>query len=106
MAAPLPPILNKNNEFPIPDNVWDKMWARIKMLYPEREGLEEQVRGKTHAAPPLPRLPCVPTATVQQQLNAIQRYVESLEYNHIGALYGAFWEGGERGVGGSVLILS
>eukprot|EP00048_Salpingoeca_helianthica_P021047 m.10040 g.10040 ORF g.10040 m.10040 type:complete len:455 (+) comp5525_c0_seq1:27-1391(+) len=87
MAAPLPPILNKNNEFPIPTGVWDRMWTRAQTLYPEREQLEEEIRGKPLAVPPIPKLACVPSASVEQQLTAIQRFVEAFQYNHTGTQF-------------------
>lgn len=82
--ALLLPIINKHSEFPIPAGVWDRLWQRAQTLYPERAQLEEEVRGKSQPTPPMPRLLCLPSAPVEQQLIAIQKFVESFQYNHTG----------------------
>lgn len=76
----------QNKSFPITPRTWDSMWRHAKDLYPELD--DEAVDSLRQSPPPRPQLkPPVLSANqkAEDQILAIQRYIESFQYNHTGA---------------------
>lgn len=75
----------QNKSFPIVPDTWDAMWRHAKDLYPE---LDDEEFSSCRKSPPPRTVVKPPTLSanqkVEDQIYAIQRYVESLQYNHIG----------------------
>ena len=93
------PIQNKS--FPISSSVWERMWERAIKLYPECETDLNEARGKHAAAPAMPRLVVQLNAPIEDQIAHIQKFVESLQYNHTGEW--KRWEEGKMKRGRTVV---
>ena len=74
--------------FPIQEATWNKMWKYIVATHPEGESIALSIRGKackkvSILSPPTVSLAC----SAQDNLLAVQRYMEELQYNHTGTQF-------------------
>ena len=61
------------------------MWIRAEELYPEHSDDIKETRGRSVPEMPHPSIPVIGSGLrVDAQLNAIQQFIEALQYNHIG----------------------
>ncbi|XP_028677388.2 tubulinyl-Tyr carboxypeptidase 1 [Erpetoichthys calabaricus] len=74
---------------PVDEATWERMWRHVARIHPEGEDLVRRIRG----ANDLPKIliPSVPTfqpsASTSDRLEAIQRFIRDLQYNHTGTQF-------------------
>lgn len=74
--------------FPIKEETWKKMWDYIIATHPDGAGIAMSICERTHKKLPTPSLPVVSMAyTTQENMLAVQRYMEELQYNHTGTQF-------------------
>ncbi|XP_063295725.1 tubulinyl-Tyr carboxypeptidase 1 [Pelobates fuscus] len=83
------PFFVNRGGLPVDEPTWERMWTYVARIHPDGENLAQSIRG----APELPRvpIPCVPVlpagASVPERVEAIQRYIRELQYNHTGTQF-------------------
>lgn len=84
----LPCNVNRGG-FPVDEETWDRMWRHVARIHPSGEHLEKEIRGATDLPKiPPPSVPTYqPTTTIPQRLEAIQKYIRDLQYNHTGTQF-------------------
>ncbi|XP_073494207.1 tubulinyl-Tyr carboxypeptidase 1 isoform X3 [Phyllobates terribilis] len=84
----VPFYVNKGG-LPIDEPTWERMWGYVARTHPDGENLVRLIR----SAVDLPRLPipAVPAltsgASVPERVEAVQRYIRELQYNHTGTQF-------------------
>ncbi|XP_077123651.1 tubulinyl-Tyr carboxypeptidase 1 isoform X1 [Ranitomeya variabilis] len=84
----VPFYVNKSG-LPIDEPTWERMWGYVARTHPDGENLVRLIR----SAVDLPRLPmpAVPAltsgASVPERVEAVQRYIRELQYNHTGTQF-------------------
>lgn len=74
--------------FPIKEATWKKMWDYIIAIHPDGADIAMSICGKAYKRIPTPSLPVVSVAyTTQENMLAVQRYMEELQYNHTGTQF-------------------
>jgi hypothetical protein len=75
----------QNTGFPIQQHTWERMWEHAKEVCPQLGEHEERIR---HTELPPLAIPKPPTwlanSKIEEHIVAIQQYLESFQYNHIG----------------------
>ncbi|XP_072032741.1 tubulinyl-Tyr carboxypeptidase 2-like isoform X2 [Amphiura filiformis] len=80
--------VNKDG-FPITNHVWDRMWNHVKKIHPDGDKMVQTIR----EAKELPKAPVHPAPTFQvnssvpYRLEAVQDYMNDLQYNHTGTQF-------------------
>ncbi|KAE8586062.1 hypothetical protein XENTR_v10021538 [Xenopus tropicalis] len=83
------PFYVNRGGLPIDEPTWERMWQFVGKTHPDGEALVRRIR----EAQDLPRVPApsVPSfhvgATVPERIEAIQRYIRELQYNHTGTQF-------------------
>ncbi|KAM8921146.1 tubulinyl-Tyr carboxypeptidase 1 [Pelodytes ibericus] len=83
------PFYVNRGGLPVDEPTWERMWMYVARIHPDGENLARSIRG----APELPRvpIPCVPVlpagASLPERVDAIQRYIRELQYNHTGTQF-------------------
>ncbi|XP_052435769.1 tubulinyl-Tyr carboxypeptidase 1 [Carassius gibelio] len=84
----IPFIINRGG-LPINEETWEQMWRHVARIHPDGEAVARRIRG-TSDLPKIP-VPSVPTfqpnSSIPQRLEAIQRYIRDLQYNHTGTQF-------------------
>lgn len=85
------PFYVNRGGFPLDKETWERMWRHVARIHPTGEDLGKKIRGATDL-PKIP-IPSVPTyqptttITISQRLEAIQKYIRDLQYNHTGTQF-------------------
>lgn len=83
------PFYVNRGGLPIDEPTWDRMWAYVARTHPDGENLVKSIR----SAVELPRVPLPPVpaltsgASVPERVEAVQRYIRELQYNHTGTQF-------------------
>uniref|UniRef100_A0A3P9K9M6 Vasohibin 1 n=1 Tax=Oryzias latipes TaxID=8090 RepID=A0A3P9K9M6_ORYLA len=83
------PFYVNRGGLPVDEETWERMWRHVARSHPNGEGLAKEIR----SAADLPKIPIpsVPsyqlTTTIPQRLEAIQKYIRELQYNHTGTQF-------------------
>ncbi|XP_073465651.1 tubulinyl-Tyr carboxypeptidase 1 [Aquarana catesbeiana] len=83
------PFYINRGGLPIQADTWERMWGHIARTHPTGGELEREIRSATD----LPRVPVpvVPVfsvgSTVSEKVEAVQRYIRELQYNHTGTQF-------------------
>lgn len=84
----IPFIINRGG-LPINEETWEMMWRHVARIHPDGEAVAKRIRA-TSDLPKIP-IPSVPTfqsnSSIPQRLEAIQRYIRDLQYNHTGTQF-------------------
>ncbi|XP_068195089.1 tubulinyl-Tyr carboxypeptidase 1 isoform X2 [Antennarius striatus] len=74
---------------PVDMETWERMWRHVARIHPNGEALGGRIRGATDLPKiPVPSVPTYqPSATIPQRLEAIQKYIRELQYNHTGTQF-------------------
>ncbi|XP_078516067.1 tubulinyl-Tyr carboxypeptidase 1 [Lissotriton helveticus] len=83
------PFFINRGGLPVDEPTWERMWRHVSRCHPEGERIGLQIRGATDLPKvPIPSVPTFPAATpIQERLEAIQRYIRELQYNHTGTQF-------------------
>ncbi|XP_030635693.1 tubulinyl-Tyr carboxypeptidase 1 [Chanos chanos] len=84
----VPFIVNRGG-FPVNEETWERMWQHIARIHPDGGAVAKKIRGASDLPKiPMPSVPTYqPTTSVPQRLEAIQRYIRDLQYNHTGTQF-------------------
>ncbi|XP_026209441.1 tubulinyl-Tyr carboxypeptidase 1 isoform X2 [Anabas testudineus] len=83
------PFYINRGGFPVDEETWERMWRHVARIHPNGEDLGKEIRGATDLPKiPIPSVPTYqPTTTIPQRLEAIQKYIRELQYNHTGTQF-------------------
>lgn len=84
------PFYVNRGGLPLDEETWERMWRHVARIHPNGGALEKEVRGATDLPKiPIPSVPSAfhPSTTVPQRLEAIQKYIRELQYNHTGTQF-------------------
>ncbi|XP_056624402.1 tubulinyl-Tyr carboxypeptidase 1 [Triplophysa dalaica] len=84
----IPCIINRGG-LPINEETWEQMWRQVARIHPDGENVGKKIWA-TSDLPKIP-IPSVPTfqpnSSIPQRLEAIQKYIRDLQYNHTGTQF-------------------
>ncbi|CAL1575230.1 unnamed protein product [Knipowitschia caucasica] len=82
------PFYVNRGGIPMDEETWERMWRHVARIHPT-EDLGKSIRGATDLPKiPIPSVPTYqPTTTIPQRLEAIQKYIRDLQYNHTGTQF-------------------
>ncbi|KAK1894089.1 Tubulinyl-Tyr carboxypeptidase 1 [Dissostichus eleginoides] len=88
-GVPIMYISNHRGGLPVDEETWERMWRHVARIHPNGEALGKETRGATDLPKiPIPSVPTFqPTTTIPQRLEAIQKYIRELQYNHTGTQF-------------------
>ncbi|KAK5608400.1 Tubulinyl-Tyr carboxypeptidase 1 [Crenichthys baileyi] len=83
------PFYVNRGGLPMDEETWERMWRHVTRIHPGGEALAREIRGATELPKILvPSVPTYqPTTTIPQRLEAIQKYIRELQYNHTGTQF-------------------
>lgn len=83
------PFFVNRGGLPVDEETWDRMWRHVARIHPHGEALAKGIRGATDLPKiPMPSVPTYqPTTSIPQRLEAIQKYIRDLQYNHTGTQF-------------------
>ncbi|KAF7251563.1 Tubulinyl-Tyr carboxypeptidase 1 [Varanus komodoensis] len=83
------PFFVNRGGLPINEATWERMWKHVAKIHPEGEGVALRIRGATDLPKiPIPSVPMLqPSTPIPERLEAIQRYIRELQYNHTGTQF-------------------
>lgn len=74
--------------FPIKGTTWKKMWDYVVATHPEGATVATSICGKCCKKVPIPSPPMVSmTSSTKENMLAVQKYMEELQYNHTGTQF-------------------
>ncbi len=74
--------------FPIPQHTWEKLWDHVIDVHPQGDSLAREIRGRPQKRPPTPTSPMLThKSPVPESLQAVQSYMNELQYNHTGTQF-------------------
>ncbi|XP_044129502.1 tubulinyl-Tyr carboxypeptidase 1 [Bufo gargarizans] len=83
------PFYVNRGGLPIDGPTWERMWAYVARTHPDGETLVKSIRSAVDLArvpvPPVPAL--TSAASVPERVEAVQRYIRELQYNHTGTQF-------------------
>ncbi|XP_072545257.1 tubulinyl-Tyr carboxypeptidase 1 [Salminus brasiliensis] len=84
----IPFIINRGG-LPVNEETWEQMWRHVARIHPDGEAVGKRIRGATDLPKiPIPTVPTYqPTTSIPQRLEAIQKYIRDLQYNHTGTQF-------------------
>nr|XP_020469546.1 vasohibin-1 isoform X2 [Monopterus albus] len=83
------PLYVNRGGLPVDKETWERMWRHVARIHPNGEALAKDIRDATDLPKiPIPSVPTYqPTTTIPQRLEAIQKYIRELQYNHTGTQF-------------------
>ncbi|XP_066550809.1 tubulinyl-Tyr carboxypeptidase 1 [Amia ocellicauda] len=83
------PFFVNRGGLPVNEGTWERMWRHVVRIHPEGEAVVRRIRGATDLPKiPTPSVPTYqPSTTIPHRLEAIQRYIRDLQYNHTGTQF-------------------
>ncbi|XP_053140204.1 tubulinyl-Tyr carboxypeptidase 1 isoform X3 [Hemicordylus capensis] len=83
------PFFVNRGGLPINEATWERMWKHVTKIHPEGERVALRIRGATDLPKiPIPSVPTLqPSTLIPERLEAIQRYIRELQYNHTGTQF-------------------
>ncbi|CAM5122592.1 unnamed protein product [Eretmochelys imbricata] len=83
------PFFVNRGGLPIDEPTWERMWRHVAKIHPEGEMVAQRIRGATDLPKiPTPSVPALqPSTPIPERLEAIQRYIKELQYNHTGTQF-------------------
>ncbi|KAM6960835.1 tubulinyl-Tyr carboxypeptidase 1 [Aplochiton taeniatus] len=83
------PFFVNRGGLPVDVETWERMWRHVARIHPDGEALERGIRGNSELAKiPPPSVPTYqPTTSIPLRLEAIQKYIRDLQYNHTGTQF-------------------
>ncbi|XP_061467801.1 tubulinyl-Tyr carboxypeptidase 1 [Rhineura floridana] len=83
------PFFVNRGGLPINEATWERMWKHVARIHPEEERVALRIRGATDLPKiPIPSVPTLqPSTLIPERLEAIQRYIRELQYNHTGTQF-------------------
>lgn len=83
------PFYVNRGGLPIDGPTWERMWGYVARTHPDGDNLVKSIR-RTVDLPrvPIPALPAlISAASVPERVEAVQRYIRELQYNHTGTQF-------------------
>ncbi|CAL8272406.1 unnamed protein product [Merluccius merluccius] len=83
------PFFVNRGGLPVDEETWERMWRHVARIHPEGEAVGRGIRRATDLPKiPIPSVPTYqPTTSIPQRLEAIQKYIRDLQYNHTGTQF-------------------
>ncbi|KAJ8290446.1 hypothetical protein GJAV_G00012990 [Gymnothorax javanicus] len=83
------PFFVNRGGLPVNEDTWERMWRHVARIHPEGDAVGRRIRGASDLPKiPIPSVPTYqPATTVPHRLEAIQRYIRDLQYNHTGTQF-------------------
>ncbi|XP_072479275.1 tubulinyl-Tyr carboxypeptidase 1 isoform X2 [Notamacropus eugenii] len=83
------PFFVNRGGLPVDEATWERMWRHVARIHPDGEKVAQRIRGATDLPKtPIPSVPTFqPSTSIPERLEAIQRYIRELQYNHTGTQF-------------------
>ncbi|XP_010877333.2 tubulinyl-Tyr carboxypeptidase 1 [Esox lucius] len=83
------PFFVNRGGLPVDEETWEQMWRHVARIHPNGEAIGKHIRGASDLPKiPTPSVPTFQTTTsIPQRLEAIQKYIRDLQYNHTGTQF-------------------
>lgn len=83
------PFFVNRGGLPVDEATWERMWKHVAKIHPDGEKVAQRIRGATDLPKiPIPSVPTFqPSTPVPERLEAVQRYIRELQYNHTGTQF-------------------
>ncbi|XP_053458160.1 tubulinyl-Tyr carboxypeptidase 1 isoform X2 [Nycticebus coucang] len=83
------PFFVNRGGLPVDEATWERMWKHVAKIHPDGEKVAHRIRGATDLPKiPIPSVPTFQLSTpVPERLEAVQRYIRELQYNHTGTQF-------------------
>ncbi|XP_025057503.1 vasohibin-1, partial [Alligator sinensis] len=83
------PFFVNRGGLPVNEPTWERMWRHVAKIHPEGDKVAQRIRGATDLPKiPIPSVPAFQLSTpIPERLEAIQRYIRELQYNHTGTQF-------------------
>ncbi|KAM9069272.1 tubulinyl-Tyr carboxypeptidase 1 isoform 2-T4 [Sarcophilus harrisii] len=83
------PFFVNRGGLPVDEATWERMWRHVAKIHPDGEKVAQRIRGATDLPKtPIPSVPTFqPSTSIPERLEAIQRYIRELQYNHTGTQF-------------------
>ncbi|KAF7484077.1 Hypothetical predicted protein [Marmota monax] len=83
------PFFVNRGGLPVDEATWERMWKHVAKIHPDGEKVAQRIRGATDLPKiPVPSVPTFqPSTPVPERLEAVQRYIRELQYNHTGTQF-------------------
>lgn len=83
------PFFVNRGGLPVDEPTWERMWKHVAKIHPDGEKVAQRIRGATDLPKiPIPSVPTFqPSTPVPERLEAVQRYIRELQYNHTGTQF-------------------
>ncbi|XP_065491354.1 tubulinyl-Tyr carboxypeptidase 1 [Caloenas nicobarica] len=83
------PFFVNRGGLPVDEPTWERMWRHVGRIHPEGERVAQRIRGAADLPKiPIPSVPTFqPSTPIPERLEAVQRYIRELQYNHTGTQF-------------------